>query len=107
MELKSKILVALFCLVSFFAGSIWGKFNFVTSDIYVSNDDIEIKTNSGNIGKIPSGTELHFHSSAHFATKYFLLIEVPIEGSSSKVKAAEFDGYSGIKPLTSNFKDCV
>ncbi|WP_146027227.1 hypothetical protein [Bowmanella denitrificans] len=105
--MKSKILVALLCVVSFFAGSIWGKFNFVTSEIYSSSEDIEVKTDSGSIGKIPFGTELHFHSSAHSATKYFLFIEVPIEESASKVKAAEFDSYGGIKPLTSTFKDGV
>ena len=104
MELKSKIVVALFCIISFFAGSVWGKFNFVTSDIYISKDDIEVKSRGNGIGKIPAGTELHFHSSAHSATKYFLFIEVPVDESVNKIEVAEFDTYGGIKPLTSTFK---
>lgn len=105
--MKSKILVALFGVLSFIAGTIFGKFNFVTSDIYVSDNEIEVKTKNGNIGKIPSGTELHFHSSAHSATKYFLFIEVPEVESEIKVKESKMDTYGGIKPLISTFKNGV
>lgn len=105
--MKSKILVALFGVLSFIAGSIWGKFNFVTSTIYVSDNEIEVKSQNGNIGKIPSGTELHFHSSAHSATKYFIFIEVPAAESAIKVKESKFDTYGGIKPLMSTFGNGV
>lgn len=99
--MKSKILVVLFGVLSFIAGSIWGKLNFVATEIYVSDNEIEVKSKHGNIGKIPSGTELHFHSTAHSATKYFLFIEVPAEESAIKIQASEFDSYGGIKPLMS------
>jgi hypothetical protein len=102
--MKGKISTLILCVVFFFIGSVWGKFNFITSNIYQSTDSIEVETANGDKGLIPSGTELHFHSSAHSKTKYFLFIEVPLDESAVKIKSVEFDSYGGIKPLHSAFK---
>jgi hypothetical protein len=102
--MKGKISTLILCVVFFFIGSIWGKFNFITSNIYQSIESIEVVAANGDKGVIPSGTELHFHSTAHSQTKYFLFIEVPLDESQSKIKAVEFDSYGGIKVLNSAFK---
>jgi hypothetical protein len=98
------IVVIILCLLSFFAGSMWGKFNFITSNIYQTTKPISVLTTNGSQGIIPEGTELHLHSSAHKRERYFLFIDVPESEAELKVIASEHDKYGGIKFLKSVVK---
>ncbi|WP_010386305.1 hypothetical protein [Pseudoalteromonas rubra] len=98
------IVVIMLCLLSFFAGSMWGKFNFITSNIFQTTKPIAVSTTNGIQGIIPEGTELHLHSSAHKRARYFLFIDVPESESELKVMPSKHDEYGGIKLLKSVVK---
>jgi hypothetical protein len=96
-----KLAVFMLCVLFFFAGSIWGKFNFITSDIHQSTLPITLSSKSGAQGLIPKDTELHLHSSAHKRKRYFLFIDIPDSESKLKVIPSKHDEYGGIKFLKS------
>ena len=93
--------VFMLCIFFFFAGSIWGKFNFITSDIYQSTSPITVSSKIDEQGVIPKNTELHLHSSAHKRKRYFLFIDIPDSESKLKVIASNHDENGGIKFLKS------
>jgi hypothetical protein len=93
--------VFMLCIFFFFAGSIWGKFNFITSDIYQSTSPITVSSKIGEQGVIPKNTELHLHSSAHKRKRYFLFIDISDSESKLKVIASNHDENGGIKFLKS------
>jgi len=96
-----KLAVFMLCVFFFFAGSIWGKFNFLTSDIYQATSPITVSSANNEQGIIPTGTELHLHSSSHKRNRYFLFIDIPNSESELKVIPSKHDEYGGIKFLKS------
>ncbi|MBN1007187.1 hypothetical protein [Amphritea pacifica] len=96
--MKKFIVVILLCIVSFSAGAIWGKFNFITSNAFTLDAPLEISSKTGN-GVLPKDTELYFHSSAHSQTTYFAYVSVPEEIAKQNIRETGFDDYNGIKRL--------
>lgn len=88
----------------FFFGSLWGKLNFIQNEVRWLKDDIRVMSKGdGSLGVIPSKSELHFHSSSHGTTKYFLFIEVPNEEVELKVSRELVTHNAGIQPLQSTY----
>lgn len=90
-------------VVCFIAGSLWGKLNFIQSDVRLLEKEVKLQARGDSIGIIPAGSELHYHSSAHGTTKYFVFIELPEKEVLEKVSKTQIDNSAGIKPLLSNF----
>lgn len=89
MGLKKFIVVTLLCIVSFSAGEMWGKFNFITSKAFTLDVPIKISSKTG-YGVLPKDTELYFHSSAHSQTTYFAYIAVPEEIVKQNIRETDF-----------------
>ena len=91
-------------IVFFFFGTLWGKLNFIQKEVRWLKNDVSVTAKSqSNNGVIPASTELHFHSSSHGTTKYFLFVELPNEEVKLKVSNKLVTHNAGIQPLQSRF----
>ena len=96
--MKKYTLILLLCVFFFAIGSMWGKYNFDTSNAYTLDKPIKLISKTGT-GVLPKATELYFHSSAHSQTTYFAFISVPEEIGANSIRETSFDHYNGIKLL--------
>tara|TARA_R110002153_G_scaffold232891_2_gene386216 strand:+ start:2932 stop:3261 length:330 start_codon:yes stop_codon:yes gene_type:complete len=98
-RVKKVISYLIVAAIFFGVGCIFGKYHFITNDVRNLNSAVEVKSKSGEKGIIPAGSELHFHSSAHRTTKYFVFIELSDSEVSTKVNKNKVSHSGGIQPL--------
>jgi hypothetical protein len=103
-RVKKVISYLIVAAIFFGVGSIFGKYHFITNDVRNLSSTVEVVSKSGEKGLIPAGSELHFHSSAHRATKYFVFIELPDSEVSTIVSKTKISHSGGIQPLKGSSK---
>ncbi len=77
--------------------------SFVYSDTYVLKTPLPISSGKSEPGLLPVGAELHYQSSAHGHTDFYVFVRVPRDQAIAHTEKTEVDAENGIARLSGDF----
>ena len=90
--------------VSFGAGYLYSVWNFVYSDTYELQENIQLVANGEEQGVLPKGAELHYQSAAHNEVDFYVFVRLPQDKAMAITKKVKVDTYNGVKRLRGGFE---